>query len=69
MPREGASLGAQTMPDNCQFLQGWKRRVKWEGNDWGHVDDSRHVSSVKWNKRRLELRQWSTFVRIWPLQR
>jgi len=24
MPREGASLGAQTMPDNCQFLQGWK---------------------------------------------
>jgi len=22
MPREGASLGAQTMPDNCQFLQG-----------------------------------------------
>jgi hypothetical protein len=20
---DGASFGAQTMPDNCQFLQGW----------------------------------------------
>ena len=45
MPREGASLGAQTMPDNCQFLQGRKRRrAKWAGNRESANHDLRRVS-------------------------